>query len=195
MVWHEGPEFTRLVRLARSAPAEVAEMLAAGLAESDPVAAQSLAFLAEEGLAPPNTESLLRGAIPTATETFLVRVAQALHRLTGAESWAAPIASVLGSDAFWGVRMDAAMALAGFMATPALVEALGEGVRDEEYLVRYHSANTLSRYAGRAKDIADQGELFDLIKGPQEGDPTEADRVQWATAATRLTEDARRRLT
>lgn len=195
MVWHEGPEFTRLVRLARTSPAEVADMLAAGLAEADPLAAQSLAALAAENLAPPEAESLLRAAVSAATETFLVRVAQALHTLTGEESWATPIASVLAADAFWGVRIDAAMALAGVKPTPALVETLGKAVQDEEYLVRYHSANTLLRYAGRSKDISDQGHLFDLIKGPGEGTPTEADRAQWATAATRLTEDALRRLT
>jgi HEAT repeat protein len=190
MVWHDGPEFTRLVNLAHSAPAEVLEMLTAGLAEADPLAAQSLTALAEEGLAPPEAESLLRAAVPSATETFLVRVAQALHVLTADESWAVQVASVLTSDAFWGVRIDAARALADFAPTRALVAALGDGVRDEEYLVRYHSANTLSRFAGRTKDIADQGELFGLITGPHEGESTDAARAQWTAAADRLTTDA-----
>jgi HEAT repeat protein len=191
MVWHEGPDFTRLVTLARAAPAEVAEMLTSGLTEADPVAAQAMTALAKEGLAPPTAESVLRAAVPSATETFLVRVAQALHTLTTDESWAEPIAAVLTSNAFWGVRVDAARALADFTPTPTLIETLGTAVQDEEYLVRYHAANTLLRFAGRPKDIAAQADLFDLIKGPHEGEPTETDRAQWTTAATRLTADAR----
>jgi hypothetical protein len=193
-VWHEGPEFTRVVSLASSSPAEVAEMLAEGLNEEDPVAAQSLVALSELNLAPPTAEALLRAAAATATETFLVRVAQALHALTAEESWATPIASVLTSEAFWGVRIDAALALADFAPTAALIVPLGKTVADEEYLVRYHSANTLLRYAGRDKDIGDQADLFNQIASPREGDPTAADRAQWQEAATRLTEDALRHL-
>lgn len=161
-------------------------MLAAGLDADDPLAAQSIGALADEGLAPPGAEALLRAAAARATETFLVRVAQALHALTGDESWATPIAEVLASDAFWGVRIDAAMVLAEFAPTPSLVESLALGVRDDEYLVRYHCANTLLRYAGRKKDLWDYRTLFDRIATPGEGDPTDADRAKWAEAALRL---------
>lgn len=186
LVWHDGADFTRLLDVARTAPADVAPMLVAGLAEDDPLAAQSLRALTDEGLAPPDTEKWLRTAATTATETFLIRVAQALHTLTGDESWATPIASVLTSDASWGVRIDAAMALTVFAPTPALVESLIEGVHDEEYLVRYHSANTLLRYAGRKKDLWDYRALFDQVATPAEGDPTDADRAKWAEAAGKL---------
>jgi len=163
MVWHDGPDFTRLIELAGTAPADVARMLAAGLEAGDPLAAQSIAALAEAGLAPDGAESLLRAAVPDATESLLVRVAQALHVLTGDESWAIPIATVLASDAFWGVRIDAAIALAAFTPTADLVASLGRAVRDDEYLVRYHAANTLLRYAGHTDDIADHPDLFDKI--------------------------------
>lgn len=162
-------------------------MLAAGVAAGDDVAALSFAALAEEGLAPEGAEALLRGALPTATGTFLVRVAQALHALTGDESWAAPIASVLTSTAFWGVRIDAALALAEFAPTPQLIEILGQGVCDADYLVRYHCANTLLRYAGRAKkDLYDYPSLFDKI--------TMTNHANQREVATKLTEEALRRL-
>lgn len=186
LVWHDGADFTRLLDLGRTEPGEVARMLAAGLDADDPLAAQSLGALHDEGLAPAGAEALLRAAAARATETFLVQVAQALHALTGDESWATPIAAVLVSDAFWGVRIDAAIALTGFTATPDLIEALADGVRDEEYLVRYHSANTLLRYAGRKKDLWDYRSLFDRIATPAEGDPTDTDRAKWAEAALRL---------
>lgn len=180
MVWHEGPDFTRLTELAGTAPADVALMLAAGLEARDPLAAQSIAALADAGRTPDGAEALLLAAVPDATEAFLVRVAQALHTLTGDESWAAPIATVLTSQAFWGIRTDAATALAAFTPTPALVESLGDAVRDDEYLVRYHAANTLLRYAGRTKDIADYPDLFDKLTA-------DTDATSWAELAEQLT--------
>jgi hypothetical protein len=187
MVWHEGPEFSRLRVLAVTAPAEVANMLAAGVAAGDDVAAISFAALADEDLVPPGAEALLRGALPTATGTFLVRVAQALHTLTGDESWSAPIVSVLTSTAFWGVRIDAALALTQFAPTPDLIEILGQGICDADYLVRYHCANTLLHYAGRAKkDLYDYPTLFNKI--------TETNHAKQREVATKLTEEAVRRL-
>lgn len=190
LVWHDGPDFRRLLTLP---PDEVAGMLPAGIAAEDPVAAQAIHALADAGRAPGGAEELLRTAAATATETFLVRVAQALHVLTGDGSWAEPIASVLASDAFWGVRIDAAMALAWFPPTPALIETLGAGVRDEEYLVRCHSANTLLRYASRAKrlnnirDVTERPTLFAKIAG--DNDP-----ARWREAADQLTEGALKRI-
>ncbi len=193
LVWHDGPEFTELVRRAGTAPEEVARMLAVGIDAGDPLAAVSIAALADEGRAPAGAEALLLAAVPGATGTFLVRVAQALHALTGDESWAAPVASVLASDAFWGVRIDAAMALAEFAPTAELIEVLGRGVCDGEYLVRYHCAVTLRRYAGRTRDISELA-LFDKITGPHDGEETEAHRTGRREAADRLTADASRRL-
>lgn len=186
LVWHDGADLTRLLELGRTAAEDTARMLAAGLDADDPLAAQSIGALHDEGLTPPGAEASLRGAVSRAAGTFLVRVAQALHALTGDESWATPVASVLASDAFWGVRIDAAIALTGFAPTPELVETLAQGVRDDEYLVRYHCANTLLRYAGRKKDLWDYRALFDQVATPGEGDPTDADRAKWAEAALRL---------
>ena len=190
LVWHEGADFTRLLELAATDPSTVARMVAAGLADGDPLAAQSIAALAEEGLASPDAEALLRAAAPAATERFLVRVAQTLHVVTGEEAWADQVASVLASDAFWGVRIDAAIALTGFVPTTRLIETLGQAVRDEEYLVRYHAANTLRRYAGRTRMIDDVPTLFTKIASPADGDATPADRANWQEAADQLTTDA-----
>jgi hypothetical protein len=146
LVWHDGPDFDRLLKLAGSAPADVAHMLAAGVAEADPVAALSFIALADKGMAPDGAADLLRAAAPTASGTFLVRLAQAMLVLTGEQSWGEHVASVLASDAFWGVRIDAAMALAGFAPTPELIEILDEAADDPDYLVSYHAKNTLRRY-------------------------------------------------
>jgi hypothetical protein len=71
------------------------------------------------------------------------------------------------------------MRLKAFPPTAALVAAVAEGVRDEEYLVRFHCANTLLRWAGRTEDVSDDDELFRLLvddAGPE----------GWAEAARRL---------
>lgn len=194
LVWHEGPEFTELRRRAGTAPDEVARMLTAGIETGDPLAASSIAVLADDGRAPDGAEALLLAAVPGATGTFLVRVAQALHALTGDESWSAAVVSVLASDEFWGVRIDAAMALSGFTPTAGLIEVLGQGVQDAEYLVRYHCANTLRRYAGRKRDISEL-KLFEKIRGPHDDeDETEDHRTARAEAAEWLMKDASRLL-
>jgi hypothetical protein len=194
LVWHDGPDFVRLLDLAGTEPADVARMVAVGIDAGDPLAAQSIAALAGAGMAPAGAEALLRAAATGATEAFLVCVAQALHVLTGNESWAAPIASVLLSDAFWGVRIDAAIALAGFAPTVELVEILGQAVRGSDFLVRCHAANTLRRYAGRSRTIDQVPTLFAKISSPAEGEPTPGDLALWHEAAEKLTSDALRRL-
>jgi hypothetical protein len=194
LVWHEGPEFTELRRRAGTAPDEVARMLTAGIGAGDPLAASSFAVLANDGCAPEGAEALLLAAVPGADGAFLIRAAQALHALTGDESWSAPVVSVLASDEFWGVRIDAAMALVGFAPTAELIASLGRGVCDVEYLVRYHCANTLRRYAGRTRDISDL-KLFEKIRGPHDDDDeTDAHRAARQKAAEWLMADASRLL-
>ena len=186
LVWHDGPDFTNLLAAAKSDPGTVMRMLAAGFAECDPLAAESISTLARAALVPEDSQALLLGALPDATGTFLVRVAQALYTVTGDPSWSAPIAAVLGEDRFWGERIDAAMALAGFAPSRDLVGALSQAVCDPEYLVRYHAANTLLRYAGRSGDVADRAVLFDKIKSPASGAACAADRLGWKAAADLL---------
>jgi hypothetical protein len=100
-------------------------------------------------MAPEGAVELLRAAASTATGIFLVRLAQAMLVLTGEQSWGERVASVLASDAFWGVRIDAAMALVHFAPTPKLIAVLTEAVHDPEYLVRSHAEDTLRAYTKR----------------------------------------------
>jgi hypothetical protein len=181
LVWHDGPDFHYLVMTANDDLDQVSTMLAMGIREKDPLAARSIAALADAGIALDGAEALLRSAVPAAGGTFLVRLAEALRALTGDQAWSGRIVSVLTSrDADWYPRLDAAMALSRFTPTPDLVRALGQGVCDPEYLVRYHSANTLLRYAGRAGQISEHKELFGLIT-------SDTDQESWQSAAARLT--------
>jgi HEAT repeat protein len=180
LVWHDGPDFTAMLDAARTDAAAVAGLLRAGLAERDPLAASGLAELADAGLAPPDAADLLRTIAADATGELLIRAGQALFAVTGDPAWAEPIVSVLHRDESEYVRLDAAMALAPFPPSDALVAAVAQGVRDPAYLVRYHSANTLLRYAGKRGDLSDRPALFAKIAGD---DPS-----GWHRASAELSE-------
>jgi hypothetical protein len=192
LVWHDGPDFTALLEAARVDRDAVARMLAIGIERGDPLAAESFGWLARAGFARDGWSALLSAAVSTATGTLQVRLAEALHVLTLDESWGNVVASVLTTGGFWGERIDAAIALAGFAPTEELVAALARAVCDDEYLVRYHAANTLLRYAGRAGDIARRPALFAKIKTPASGAAQAADRLAWQSAADQLAGDVRR---
>ncbi len=70
---------------------------------------------------------------------------------------------LLDRSQHWGVRLDAARRLAAFDPAPELVDALARGVRADDYLVRYHSATTLTRWAGGDAEVSDDEDLFSLV--------------------------------
>jgi hypothetical protein len=178
LVWHDGPEFTAMLAAVRRDPAHVARMLRAGLAADDPLAAQGLRQLAEAGLAPADAVEVLRRAAAAASGVLLIRIAEALYVLTAAPSWADRIVEVLRGDESEFVRLDAAIALAGFPPAAGLVAALATAVNDEAYLVRYHAATTLIRYAGGTAGFSDGPGLFAKI--------TSEDPALWRAAADEL---------
>jgi hypothetical protein len=178
LVWHDGPDFSAMLSAARYDRAHVARQLRAGLAEADPLAAQGFAQLADARLAPADAADLLRRAAAGASGRFLIRVAEALHVLTTDPSWSDRIVDVLRHDDSEFVRLDAAIALAGFPPAANSVAALAVAVNDEAYLVRYHAATTLIQYAGGTGGFADGPGLFARI--------TSEDPAQWRSAADEL---------
>ncbi|MEV4351720.1 HEAT repeat domain-containing protein [Actinoplanes sp. NPDC049596] len=178
LVHHNGPDFAGLLTAVRADPRRVERMLRAGLTAGDPLAARALMELAAAGRAPADAVSYLRGALGGATGEMRIRVAEALYALTGDPSWARPIVGVLSAAASEFARLDAAIALARFPPTSALVAALTRAVRDPEYLVRYHAATTLLRYAGDRRPPENVPHLFDRLTASAED--------QWRSAAEEL---------
>lgn len=182
MVWHDGPEFSGLREAWRTEPEALLEQLFAGMAEGDGLASQSLAELE-----PAPTGETLR-AVVAALEQHLagsppgarVRIRMSLLRLTGDAKWALPVAEVLdGGASHWGDQIDAAMALRDVEPAPELRAALLHGVVDPEYLVRYHSANTLRHWNGLEGAVESDDAMFtDLTK---DDDPS-----AWKRVADRL---------
>jgi hypothetical protein len=181
---HDGPEFAALIAAARTSPKTVERMLRAGLAAGDPLAAQSFTALASAGLAPADAVSILRTALIRARDEFRIRVAEALYALTRDPGWATAVAGVLAEARSEFVRLDAAIALAGFVPTVGLVRALAAAVSDPEYRVRYHAANTLLRWAGDRRQVDGVPALFEKITAEAEG--------AWRDAADELAARLRR---
>jgi hypothetical protein len=180
MVWHDGPDFTVMLADARVEPETVVRMLRAGLVEGDSLAAQGFTELAAAGLAPPEAAALLTEEAASARGDLLIRVAQALFALTADPAWADRIVEVLEGDGSEFVRLDAAIALAGFPPSPSLTAAAARAVAtDGDYLVRYHASNTLLKYAGHPADISSRPALFNQVAGE--------DPAGWRAAAEELT--------
>ena len=87
---------------------------------------------------------------------------------------------MLDGGAFhWGDQIDAAMALRRVTPRPEVRENLLHGVVDPEYLVRYHSANTLRAWNGLEGDVeTDDAMWSDLVK--------DDDPAAWKRVADRL---------
>jgi hypothetical protein len=184
-VWHDGPDFADLQHRWDADPITAERMLCAGIAEKDPLAAQSTAMISIPLRASERFVDVLTAAVDTGGASFRVRVAEALYRLTGDASWSAAIVRVIDEPAFfWGDRLDGSIALARFPPTAELIDALARGVRDPDYLVRYHSSNSLLRFAGGQGDIAEDARLFPLIVKEKAPD-------DWTLAAEELADAAR----
>ena len=122
---------------------------------------------------------MLEAALPRSSGEARTEIATSLHALGGPAELAEHVVEVMLGRDHWGVRLNAAIRLAGFAPTPELVEAAASGVRDEHYLVRFHSANTLLRWAGWEHEVWKDEELFAMISD-------DAAPAAWAQAAERL---------
>lgn len=180
MVWHDGPDFTEIARRFAEDPAYVLAMVQKGILENDSVAGQTGRHLEPTEEQKSLIVAMLEAALPSTYGATRTEVATSLHALGGSPDLAAEVTAVLGAEhEHWGVRLDAARRLESFPPTPELVEAAAAGVRADDYLVRYHSANTLLHWAGRTGVVSDDDALFALILDS-------AAEAGWAEAAERL---------
>jgi hypothetical protein len=187
LVWHDGADFGEIAARFRDDPTLVLRMLRAGIEEDDAVAAEAARHLEPSPEQVAELRGLLEQELGSASGGTRSELATSLHALGGPAELARHVVDVLLGVDHWGVRLDAAIRLASFAPTPELVEGAAAGVRDADYLVRFHSANTLLHWAGRTGDISEDRELFGLLvdDGGPEG---------WAEVARRLSAAALDRL-
>lgn len=191
LVWHDGPDYTDLLAVAGTDIDTVDAMLLAGVTARDPLAAGAVAALAAGGFSVPRTRALLPVLAADASGTFAIRAAQAMYAISGDAEWSVPIAGLVVSTDHWSVRIDAAIALAGFPPRESSVQALEQGVQDDHYLVRYHSASTLRRYAGIVESDPNP-RLLAVISDPAETASPAQWRADLQKTASRLAAAARK---
>lgn len=183
MVWHDGPDFTELRDRWRTDPELVERMLLAGIADDDALASQAIGELDLDADGKRRFADALLALSPWGT--FEVRTAESLITLTGDERFASRIAKVLTDPVHWGDRIDAAMSLKKYRPTEELITALEAGLRDQDNLVRHHSAESLLAYARDPEpDISAHDEDFGVLVAD--------DPKGWASLATKLGDAARR---
>ncbi len=187
MVWHDGPSFDELRTRVRDDPATAERVILEGIAEQDPLAAESVAEAAFDAATVERFVPVLTAALATASGTFRVSVARSLILITGDQRHTTAIAEVLLGGGFWSERLDAAIALGHCTPTIELIAVLMRGMQDPEYLVRYHSGNALLRFAGESGDITEDEETFALVRAEEAPD-------KWMLAASGLAGGASARL-
>ncbi|MBL8022189.1 MAG: hypothetical protein JNM27_21115 [Leptospirales bacterium] len=75
------------------------------------------------------------------------------------------------------------------LLTPEMTEAILDAVVDEDYLVRYHAADTLLQALGEVEELPRHKELFGLVCGtPGREQADDQDRLGFAKAAELLKE-------
>jgi hypothetical protein len=181
MVWHDGPEFSGLREEWKRDPEALLELLFEGMAEDDPLASQSFAELdpAPTGELAIRVIAKLTEHLATSGPMAVVQISRTLFRLTGSTVTMQPILDVLDSALHWSDRIDAAIALRDFPPSDAGRACLLRNVQAEDYLVRYHCASTLLRWAGAGTSIEDDDELFTLLVKDEDPDA-------WAQVAAAL---------
>ena len=181
MVWHDGPDFSGLRDEWKRDPEALLDLLFEGMAEDDALAAESLSELepAPTGEVAARVIAKLTEHLQTSGPSATTQIARTLFRLTGSTEWVEPIVQVLDSSVHWSNRIDAAIALRDFPPGDVGRAALLRNVQADDYLVRYHSATTLLRWAGVTAQLEDDDALFSLIVKDE-------DPAAWAKVASAL---------
>ena len=148
MAWHDGLDTESLLSLQGDELAEAERLLLDGLKTGDYRPPAGLATLRSSVAAP-----ALKELLPQAEGDTRVQTALALWEIEQYPPAVAALIGVLKSAPWWGVRLNAAMALS-HVPTPQSVAALWEALTDPEDLVRSHAAESLLALHGLEDEAA-----------------------------------------
>lgn len=180
-IWHDGLYTGAVTGLTGDARAHAIAMLRLGLSLGDVHAGEALAAMGDAA-----DLDTMRTQLQRASGSERVKLALAIHRLQPDPALAHELVDTLQSRLSWSERIDAAIGLRHFAGADdeaALLAAVG----DRDYLVRYHACDSLLvRWGAKQRDIARHPDIFPLICGPQDDNPTAADFARYAEARTKL---------
>ena len=169
-IWHDGLPTEVVTPLTGEARSQAVRMLLFGIQLKDGYAAEALGDMGETSALP-----YLRTALPNASEDSKVKIALAIKQLHGEDDPSTPAANLISvldnRNTHWGPRINAAMGLRQFKSLES-EEALLRAVElEDEYLVRYHSCESLlARWGVQPPSISLQKPIFALICDAQEDD-------------------------
>lgn len=209
MEWHDGPDFSAeaeaVAGLNQGELKEAGEMISARLeAGYDVHLGQAAVLLGKRGDRLPQMVTALESALRREKQ-FSQRVHLACNVL---ELYRSPLAQMALRQAIseggdWSTKVEAICSLKssiermapgrpiGELLPPETAEVLLSEVASNDYLVRYHAADTLLKAAGEAEGMTDKGEIFGLICGSDrtaQAPPGAEDRKGFEKAADKIKE-------
>ena len=165
-VWHDGLNIDQAVTAFTESPEVATAMLLEGITLHEALSAKVVDALVASGHPVPDLVAALRAVHENGGWDFAIAAASALYRATREDTWDSWLLRALREGPSWSFRIDAAIALRDFAPNPARVEALVAGISDPEYLVRYHCATTLLRYAGEETELSELPVFKDILDEP-----------------------------
>ncbi len=157
MQWHDGINASVVNALQGEERDEAEQLLIESLMKGDMWPARGLEIMK-------STRSLpcLKERLKVATGSEVVYIAEVIEGIEGRGEYIDVIIDRLLYAGFWSVRIDAAIALRKFKVQ-RVIDALYQGMLDDDSLVRHHSADSLLAIHGLKPEIADHGETFRLM--------------------------------
>jgi len=157
MQWHDGINPDVVLGLNEEEQRAAEDLLIESVERDDMWPTRGLAALKSKKAIP-----VLKKKVENSQGIIRLRNAFALEMIQQEGKYLPVIIEELKNNPSHYDRLEAAMNLRHFPSKQA-VQALYEGMRDEEYLVRYHSSESLLKIYGLVPDIVQYDEIFSLI--------------------------------
>jgi hypothetical protein len=170
IVWHEGLNVGAVTSLTGEDRARAVRMLTFGVRGGDGDAAKAIAAMGETAALPD-----LHAALQTAVGDNRIGIAQAINRLSGCEEVAGMarqlIAVLEAQNQHWSTRMEAAVGLRDYEDEESETALLAAIERDEAFLVRLHSSDSLLvRWKVEKNNIHLHRDIIDLLRNVRTDD-------------------------
>jgi hypothetical protein len=205
--WHDGPDFSAeaeaVAGLEEADLKKAGELIAARLEAGYEVhLGRAAVLLGRRGDRLPQMVTALEQALRRERQAYLrARLAGDVLRLAGSATARMALRQAIEDGAGWSEKVDALCQLKELLECrppdrplnelmpPETAEALLAEMASDDYLVRYHAADTLRKAAGLADSVSGDKELFGLICGKSRNrkeTPDREDRLGFIKAAASI---------
>ncbi|MFX1450956.1 MAG: HEAT repeat domain-containing protein [Promethearchaeota archaeon] len=155
--WHDGVNYDVVLYLEGEEREEAEDILIESVKKGDMWPTKGLAALKSK-----KALSVLKEKIKKSWGSERIRIAEAIETIEGSGQYIPVIIDELLRGPSPYTRLEAAMVLRKF-PTPDVINALFEGIMDPDYLVRYHSSDSLLDIHGFEPEVSNFPDIFKLI--------------------------------